>query len=136
MDAQGSKTVKNREVVFNEFHPDGDQAATAAAVLQDLPGILGTEPLSAVCLQIRYDICLVSLQIIDEMLSAAGLHLDNGLLNRLKRALYYYTEETERANMGCPRGSANCTQRVFINRYERLEHGCRDHRPDHWRRYL
>jgi len=25
---------------------------------------------------------------------------------------------------------------MYINRYERASHGCRDQRPPHWRKYL
>ncbi len=44
--------------------------------------------------------------------------------------------EIYRENCGCKRGDSNCTTRVFAKRYQALEHGCRDHRPEHWRRYL
>ena len=73
---------------------------------------------------------------IETALTEAGYHLSSRLLYKLKRALHYYTEETERANNGCPRGDSNCTQRIFISHYGRHAHGCRDHRPDHWRKYL
>jgi hypothetical protein len=64
------------------------------------------------------------------------MHLDGALLLRLRRAMCYYMEETQRANWGCRHGEHNCTKKVFAKRYEVLEHGCRDERPEHWRRYL
>ena len=54
----------------------------------------------------------------------------------MKRALYYYTETTLRANCGCPQGTSNCTKKVFALHYQQRDHSCRDHRPEHWRRYL
>jgi hypothetical protein len=54
----------------------------------------------------------------------------------MRRALVHYTEQTQRMNMGCDRGDPNCTVKVFISRYQQREHGCRDDRPQHWRRYL
>jgi hypothetical protein len=86
-------------------------------------------------LQLSYHVLDVSLEQIEAALDEAGFHLDNRLMYRLKRALYYYTEEVERANAGCPRGSTNCTQKVYMTRYRLAAHGCRDPRPEHWREY-
>lgn len=128
--------IKHREVVFAELHPDSQQAHTAASALADAPGVMRAEPLSPTVLSISYDLLQISLEQIESALTEAGYHLSAKMLFKIKRALYYYTEETERANNGCPRGESTCTQRIFITRYGRQTHGCRDQRPEHWRKYL
>lgn len=128
--------IKHREIVFDALHPDCDQAHTAALSLAGVEGVLRVQVISPTALQVSYDLLNVSLQQLEEALDEAGFHLSGKLIYRLRRALYYYTEETQRANAGCPHGDSNCTRKVFIDRYRRREHGCRDSRPDHWRKYL
>lgn len=136
MDISDADRFKRREIPFQEIHPDPHQAQTAARFLSDVDGILHTDPVSPTLLRVRYDLLLTTLQEIEESLTELGLHIDNRLIHRVRRALYYYTEYTFRANCGCPRGESNCTKKVFAKRYELIEHGCRDQRPEHWRRYL
>ena len=136
MDISDSDRIKYRQIVFTELHPVPDQAQEAALFLTDVPGVLCAERVEPLVLGVRYDLLMIRLQDIEGALREIGLHMSNNLMMRIKRALYYYTEETIRANCGCPRGESNCTQHVFAKRYEVLNHGCRDHRPEHWRRYL
>ena len=128
--------IKHRLIPFSELHPDKNQARTAALFLADLEGILRAEPISALALSVNYDVLQTTLLEIEDAIHKIGLHLDRNLMYRLKSALCHYTEETQRANCGCPRGESNCTRKVFVQRYEKLDHTCRDHRPEHWRRYL
>ena len=128
--------VKNREIHFAELHPDPNQAATAAMLLADVEGIIEATPRSATHLQISYQLMEVSLEQIESGLTAMGLHIDNRLLYRLMRALHHYTEETERANLGCTRTDAKSTRMIFAERYQRMNHDLRDQRPEHWRKYL
>ncbi|QVL50698.1 MAG: hypothetical protein KFB96_09970 [Thiocapsa sp.] len=136
MDIPDVDRIKSREIPFHEIHPDPHQAVTAARFLTDVDGILEINPAGPILLRVTYDVLVTTLQEIEEALTELGLHLDNRLLHRVRRALYYYTEETLRANCGCPQGESNCTKKVFAKRYELIEHGCRDDRPEHWRRYL
>ncbi len=136
MDQGELDIIKEREIAFVEFHPDPDQAGTASRLLIELEGVEHAEALSPALLCIRYNVLAICLEQIEGALQAAGFHLSNRLMNKLKRALYYYTEEIERANNGCPPADPNSTQQVFINRYQQREHGCRDSRPEHWRKYL
>jgi hypothetical protein len=136
METADSDLIKHREIPFAALHPDPNQAATAALALADVPGVMSAHPESPVLLRISYEVLQISLQQIEEALTEAGFHISGGLLYKLKRALYYYTEETQRANNGCPRGDSNCTRRIFISQYSRHKHGCRDSRPEHWRKYL
>lgn len=128
--------TKQRDVMFNPLHEDENQAKTASEMLIDLEGIEFAKVINETHLIVRYDLLHFTLDDIEELLATVGFHLDNSLLVKLKRALYRYTENTERANLGCTEGQANCTREVFINRYQQLPHGCRDKRPDHWRDYL
>lgn len=128
--------TKQRDVMFNPLHDDENQALTASQMLADIDGIILADSISETHLIIRYDLRYFTLADIEELLTTVGFHLDNNLLIKLKRALYRYTEETERAYMGCPEGQANCTRGTYINRYQQLPHGCRDKRPTHWRNYL
>lgn len=131
-----SDFTKQRDIIFNALHDDENQASTSAQMLIDLEGISLAKVLSETHLVVRYDLRFFTLVDIEELLTTVGFHLDNNLLIKLKRALYRYTEETERANLGCANGQPNCTREVFINRYQKLTHGCRDKRPNHWRDYL
>ncbi len=136
MDDLAEDLIKEREISFCTLHPDPDQAGSAAALLLELDGVHRVEVIDAGTLQIRYHLLVICLIDIEEMLEHNGFHIDNGLMNKVRRALFHYTEETQRANLGCARGEANCTQKVFVNRYRNREHGCQDDRPEHWRRYL
>lgn len=134
MERDNDILVKHREVRFCRLHPDKTQAHSASLVLSDVEGIHLVRPVDPHLLHIRYDISFITLNIIEEALVELGYHLDNSLMHKLKRALYYYTEETQRANLGMD--GPGCAKQVFINRYLRRSHGCRDERPEHWRNYL
>jgi hypothetical protein len=136
MDTALNEVIKHRDLHFCPLHPDKQQAQSVMLVLGDIDGIENLQLVDNHHLQVSYDIQKLTLQIIETALIEAGYHLDNSLLHRLKRALYYYTEDVQRDNMGLVKGNCNCTTRLFINRYSRQPHGCRDTRPDHWRRYL
>lgn len=136
MDAKASDAIKHREIWFRGPHEDPNQAQTATLILSDVRGVVQVRPQHALLIQVSYDITYINLQVIDALLAELGFHLDNNLLMKLRRALYYYTEDAEQETLGCKRGRGNCTQAIFINRYRQLEHGCRDIRPDHWRQYL
>jgi len=136
MERDEKDIIKQRQVHFNEMHPDPDQAQTAAEMLADVEGILEVGTESPVILNLRYDVLKISLEQIESALVETGFHLSNQLIYTLKRALYYYTEETQRANKGCHRGDSNCTRKIFIDHYQRRDHTLRDPRPEHWRRYL
>ena len=128
--------VKVREIAFCTLHPDTDQAQTAAAKLETIECVVHCEVLDGALLRVEYDVREITLVAIEAYLVENGLHLDSRLVQKLKRALYHYTEETQRENMGCSKGKHNCTQKVFATSYKRRTHGCRDDRPDYLRRYL
>jgi hypothetical protein len=128
--------IKHREVWFRGPHPDPLQAQSAFLLLSDLEGILAVRLVecTADVLHVSYDVHIICLQHIEEILVEVGYHLDNNLLVKLKRAIYYYTEQVERETHGSQSG--NSTRNLFIEHYRRHTHGCRDERPQHWRKYL
>lgn len=136
MEKQGDSLFKEREIAFCTLHPDPDQAGTAATFLLEVDGIQRAEADGPATLQIAYHLLDLTLDDIETLLEANGFHLDNRLMHKIRRALAHYTEETQRANMGCAKGDSNCTDKVFVNRYRKRDHGCQDDRPEHWRRYL
>lgn len=136
MDIADADRIKERQIAFDPLHPDSHQASTAAKFLADVDGVLHAHPTAPLLLQVRYDLLKVTQEEIEDALRELGMHLDGALLIRLRRAMHYYMEDTQRANWGCRRGEHNCTKKIFAKRYEVLEHGCRDQRPEHWRRYL
>ena len=136
MDTQGDSLIKQREISFCTLHPDRAQAHTASSFLVDVPGIMNASAPTDALLQVEYRLLEITLFEIEQLLEERGFHLDNRLFQKLRRALFYYTEDTQRANMGCGRGESNCTAKVFASNYKRRNHGCKDDRPAHWRRYL
>ena len=127
---------KHRLIHFSDMHPDADQAASAMLLLSDIKGIIKLHHINSTCLSIEFNIYHLNLQVIEDALMTVGYHLDNSLVIKLKRALYYYTEEAQQANLGCTQNCKDFTKRIFINEYSHHEHGCRDDRPEHWREYL
>jgi len=136
MTAEANNLIKHREIAFSKLHPDPNQAQTATLLLSDIDGISHVHFVSPTFMRISYNVLSITLQDIENILKEMGFHLDNRLIYRMKRSLYFYTEETLRANNGCKPGDSNCTQKVFVKRYQAIKHGCRDQRPTHWRKYL
>lgn len=128
--------IKTREIHFCTLHPDPRQAHTAAGYLSDLDGIDEVMAITDAMLKVTYRLPHASLAFVEGILTDRGFHLDNGLILKLKRALFNYTEEIQLANMGCTKDNPNCTAKIFASNYQRRTHGCRDDRPSHWRRYL
>jgi hypothetical protein len=136
MEQESDNLKKQREIAFCTLHPDADQAASAVALLSQTEGILLARRLDEVTLEVHYHLLAITLAEIEVLLEGRGYHLDNRLVHKIRRALFHYTEETQRANLGCAKGDSNCTQKIFATTYRKRAHGCQDDRPDHWRRYL
>lgn len=138
MDQSPPDPVKCREIGFCNPHPDPQQALSAMQVLADIDGIIrATIPdCSRNAIHVSYDLSHISLYVIEDLLSELGFHLDNSLLTKLKRALYYYTEENELQTLGLHTGQDQSTREIFMSCYQCHSHGCRDGRPQHWRKYL
>ena len=126
---------KQREILFDSLHPDPNQAHSATLAISELTGIEQIDVHSPTRMVVRYHLNDITLADIEFVLRELGYHLDGSLMSKMKRALYAYTEETERANLGYT-SSQQSTRDVFIRQYQKRPHGCRDPRPDHWRDYL
>ncbi len=130
-----SDFVKQREIHFRSLNPNANDARDAMLLLMEINGIEDIRALTQDCVQVRYDLRTITLEVIETGLQEVGFHLDNNLLFKLKRALFYYTEETQLVNMGQLHDQASSTLDIFINCYHQRQHGCRDERPPHLRHY-
>ncbi len=128
--------IKEREIHFTENRPGEDQAAAAAELLRGIDGVDSVEVSASGRLRLQYDLRRISLEVIEDALAELGFGLDEGLMARVQRALVYYSEETQRANLDVEYSWAPRTREAFVKAYQRRPHGCRDGRPPHWRRYL
>lgn len=126
---------KRREISFFEFHPDPHQCDSAIQLLNNITEIEYCESAGPRTLVVHYCLSQITLEVIELLLEELGFHLETGLLYKLSRALYYYTEEVQRDNLGINNHSAVDTKMVFMNRYQHVLHGCRDNRPSHLREY-
>lgn len=133
--SEAEELIKRRELRFCHLHPDPNQARSALLLLSDAFGVADITLTDELGLYITYDVRYLTLDAIEKVLIRLGYHLDSRLLYRMKRALFHYSEETQRANLGMSEDTDNTTQ-VFVKRYTSNHHGCRDKRPDHWRKYL
>ena len=133
-DPQDEDVVKSREIHFMPSHTDVDPAKTAQSLLYGIEGITDLHSPQQNILTLRYHLHFFTLESIEKALKDLGFHLDNSLLQKMKRALFQYTEEIQRETLDYD-GNHQTTQEVFINRYRHLTHGCQDDRPEHWRNY-
>jgi hypothetical protein len=131
-------SVKHREIGFRDPHPDPKQAHTAVLLLTDVDGILHASIAERAgnTVQISYDLSLICLRVVESLLMELGFHLDNSLMAKLRRALYYYTEENEMQSLLVHDDQDHSTREIFMRCYRCKTHGCRDVRPEHWRSYL
>ena len=138
MDLVQPDPVKHREIGFRDPHPDPQQAQTALLLLADIEGILSVSipTPSHNTLHISYDLNLICLSVVEALLYELGFHLDNSLIAKLKRALYYYTEENELNTLEAGKSQDQNTRDIFMRCYRCKSHGCRDERPEYWRKYL
>ena len=138
MDRPYPDPIKHREIGFRNPHPDPQQAQSAVLILADVEGIISASipDRSRNTIHISYDLSQICLRVVEALLFELGFHLDNSLLCKLKRALHYYTEENELENLGVTRDQDHSTRDIFMRCYRCKSHGCRDERPDYWRKYL
>lgn len=127
--------TKQREILLNPNHPDPNQAQTAWLFLCHIPGIEHIDVLSPTLLIVHYYLEHVTLDEIESHLIEHGHTLDNSISSRIRRAIYHYTDETERANLFSPDLFSKSTLDISINQYQHENHGCRDKRIKYWRDY-
>lgn len=120
--------IKERDVHF--AITDSDQAERAMQLLTGVPGIDSMKVTKAGNLHIRYDVQAMTLQMIESALCEVGFELDNGVLLRLKRAVYSYCEDALRASLGVEQQNAD---KPSLTLTSDMSH---DPRPDDWRNYV
>ena len=135
MNAPIDEFTKRREIHFMSPQAEKNPADAAIALLSQVDGIIDLQLINDYSISVTYHLPKLSLSDIDEVLQEVGFHLDNSIITKLKRALFYYAEETQLANFGYDHAESKSTLEIFINRHDQLPHGCRDERPEHLRRY-
>lgn len=129
---------KSREIQLRGPTDPSLNADGAMFLLAGNSGINDTIKHDEMRFSVSYDLTVISLEHIELALAEVGFHLDNSLLNKIKRAIYYFTEDNQRRNLGLSKltRSEGRSFKVFAARYRQLSHGCQDTRPEHLRRYL
>ena len=122
-------TIKNREIRFNSSRMD--QAAAAESLLQDISGIESSTAITPRCLQVRYNIENLTLKQIESALRKVGFDLDDGLIIKLKRAVFSYCEDALRASRGVFDLKDHRTPQLAMSRLP-----LKDPRRYSWRRYI
>lgn len=124
--------IKTREICFAALPPDqGDQAWLLLA------GVAGLEVSRygrKTCIQVTYSLTEYSLESLERALSEQGFHLDNGLFQKIRRALVYYSEQVQAENLKAPERLLK-SRKIFVDIYEHHPHGDRDETPPEWREY-
>ncbi|MEW5893226.1 MAG: hypothetical protein AB1697_08825 [Pseudomonadota bacterium] len=122
---------KRREIVFDPF-PAG-QTALALQILEGLPG-LSARQIDPQTIEVHYPVTDYTLEGLVSGLEAQGFHLYSTLLTRLKYALVYYCERTQRENLSRP---ATPTKRYqpHVDAWHKRPHGDHDQTPAEWRQY-
>ncbi len=125
---------KQREIIFAKFPPD--QAPGAADDLQRLEELAVQAYREKHAVGVEYQLTDHTLQEIEEHLLDHGYHLDNALLNKLRRALIHYVEETQLHNLGAPEKRLKRSQQEgYVQAWEKQPHGDHDDTPPEWRDY-
>lgn len=127
-----SEQQKKREIMFSAMPTQ--QAKAALALLdgmQDLNVEMGHHAYSIV---VHYDICHYTLEKIESALLAQGFHLDNSILQKLRRALVYFCERNQRDNLSVPPPQQKFAK-PFVEAFQHHPHGDQDDTPEEWRSY-
>lgn len=124
-----SDVMKNRELQFLSKLPGIDEAEKARQLLGGVQGIESVEQVRKGVLRIRYDVRLLTLQMIEDALHDIGFYLDNRFTTRIKRSLFAYCEDAQRASLGVEVSEEN----PILSHPDTATH---DPRPYNWRNYL
>ena len=99
-------------------------------------GIDDVETTGASALKIRYRLPEITLNQLVRWLSEHGAVVDASALNRIWLAVYGYMD-TVQSDAACSDSSWDADlRRVYISRQLNRQHGHRDERARHWRKYL
>ncbi|KPC50799.1 hypothetical protein [Amantichitinum ursilacus] len=125
--------AKTHDIVFFALPPD--QAVQAARALGRLPGVVVQSCSAEHRVSVHYDVMEHTLQELEAQLQQNGFHLDGSILQKIKRAIVYYTEDVQRDNMHMPEHPTK-TRDVYVQMWDHHPHGDHDDTPEELRRYL
>jgi len=126
--------LKQRKIRLTGPQQGPVSTESAALLLRDVRGVLRVRVTGPNRLVVSYNVRLITMQIIEALLTEFGYRLHSGFFCRFMRVICYYIEDVECSN--CSPDQAESTRDAFITRYLRRPHGCRDQRPEYLRRYL
>lgn len=126
--------LKKRTIWLMDTADNPAATQAAAELLRGVKGVLRVRITGPNRLAVSYNVRLITLQIIEALLTEFGYRLHTSFFCRVMRGLCYYFEDIECTSS--KHDQADCTREAFINRYLDRPHGCRDHRPEYLRRYL
>jgi hypothetical protein len=125
--AMQTGTRKHREIRFCKLKTQQISGAMERlAALPRLEVAAGTQPNG---IAVWYEIADYSMESLEKMLEDHGFHLENTLYCKLIRALVYFTEETQRRNMGQPERLIKKSHEVYSKAWEHHPHGDHDDTP-------
>lgn len=126
-------TKKQREIRFCRLKHW--QVAEAQALLATLPRLEVTPGSQANVLVVAYELSDYTLEALEKFLEDKGFHLDSTLFAKLVRALVYFSEATQRRNLGQPERLIKQSQEVYSLAWEHHPHGDHDDTPPELRDY-
>jgi hypothetical protein len=121
--------IKTRELQFLSKLPGVDEAEKAHRLLSGVKGIEGVKLIRVGHLSLRYDVRILTLQMIESALGDVGFFLDNRLTTRIQRSLFAYCEDAQRASLGVEHDP----EHVIFSHHDSATH---DPRPHNWRNYI
>lgn len=127
-----SDQEKTREIVFSALPLH--QAEAALILLDGLQGLRVELGRHSNSIMVHYDVSDYTLEKLESALSAQGFHLDNALLQKLRRALVYFCERNQRDNLSVP-PSQQRSAKPFVEAFQHHPHGDWDDTPEEWRSY-
>ena len=124
---------KERTILFDKFPPG--QVPEASDFLTTMERLEVRPAHETLALGVAYDLYDHTLEEIEGTLQGRGFHLDNTLLSKLMRALYYYIEETQLHNLEAPERLTKSQKEAYTHAWDRHPHGDHDDTPPEWREY-
>lgn len=124
---------KHREIRFFKLRPN--QVEEAIALLSTLPGLEVTPGPQPNSISVWYEITDHCMESLETLLVDRGFHLETSLYYKLIRALVYFSEETQRRNLGQPERLLKKSHDVYSKAWEHRPHGDHDDTPPELREY-
>ncbi|MDP2108452.1 MAG: hypothetical protein Q8J67_05315 [Rhodocyclaceae bacterium] len=111
------------------------QIADATALLATLANLEIAPGVQPNGIAVWYEVADHGMEALEALLIERGFHLENTLYCKLIRALVYFTEETQRRNMGQPERLIKKSHEVYSQAWEHHPHGDHDDTPPELREY-